>query len=31
MFFTAVISAVRQQFALNQCPMEPALSLNFGS
>lgn len=31
MFFPAVMSAVRQRFALNLCPVEPALSPNFGS
>ena len=31
MFFPAVVSAVRQRFALNLCPVEPALSPHFGS
>ncbi|MGD0681438.1 MAG: Ig-like domain repeat protein [Terracidiphilus sp.] len=31
MFFTAVISTVRQRIALNLCPVEPALSPHFGS
>ncbi len=31
MFFLTFISAIHQRFALNLCPVEPALSPNFGS